>query len=317
MIIRRLLAPLVDRAIAFRFHLEFRLRGSNYRMPIERAARICAKLCERELRLHGVSYSRNADHSTFLVDRGDGYDARLNTFNVTRRFAKDGNIYPIIDLVESTLDDIPYLDDWPTVRHRVFWTIQSNSLADQSDLATHLSDQTHRVPAVFVPEAESILWLSSHALIGMKVTEAEVAEAADLNLAAELERSELIVRQFQGVRYGVINSPLPFKAALILAPNLRDVVEPVLGWPLFGVIPRRDFMYLYDARCFENGASDIFDKLPGLGAVVLEEYELGANPLSTEIFEITDEGVRAVAEYRRNPPSEAEAQIYGEIAGTD
>jgi hypothetical protein len=314
MTLRRLLAPLVIRFIAFRYRLEFRVRGSDYRMPIERAARICTKLCEREWRMHGLWFSRGTDNRIYFVDCGNGFDATVNLFNVTRQFAKYGDAYSVMQFATSILDDVPSLDDWKKTERQVYWTIQSNDLIDQSDLAIHLSDQTHRALVLHDPATDNFLGLESHMLIDMSVSEEAAAAAADANLAAALQRSDLIVRVHRGVRFAMIYTELPFKASLMLAPNLRKVVEPVLGWPLFAVIPRQNFMYLYDARCFENGAADIFEKLPGLGEVVLEEYEHGTYPLSTEIFEITDDGVRAVAEFRRHPQVKKEMILDAEDA---
>jgi hypothetical protein len=314
MTFRCLLAPLVNRFIAFRYRLEFRMRGSDYRMPVDRARRICARLCEREWRLQGLRFSRSTDSRTYCVDCGNGYEATVNLLNVTRQFAKYGDAYLVMQFATSILDEVADFDDWEKTKRQVIWTIQSNDLVEQSDLAIHLSDQTHRALAHYDPVTGEVLGLESHMLIDMSVSEAMAGEAADANLAAALHKSDLIVRVHRGVRFAMIYTELPFKASLMLAPNLRKVVEPVLGWPLFIVMPRQNFMSLYDARCFENGAVDIFEMLPGLGSLVLEEYEHGTYPLSTEIFEISDNGVRAVAEFRPHPLGKREMILDAEDA---
>ena len=54
--------------------------------------------------------------------------------------------------------------------------------------------------------------------------------------------------EIDGVELGFIATWLPFKASLVLAPNLREIVGARLGWPLMAVVPDRDFLYLWAAR---------------------------------------------------------------------
>src|SRR5262249_38298122 len=97
---------------------------------------------------------------------------------------------------------------------------------------------------------------------------------------------------------GMLSNELSaFKAALLFCPNLREMVEPVLGWPLFAVMPCRDFVYVLSQK----------DKplLGRMGHVVMREYEKSGYPISTEVFEITDEGIRAIGDYQPAPAPEA------------
>ena len=302
MLLRRFVATIADYFTSIRYRLEFCIRGRDHRMPLDRAARLCATVFERRLRTRSVWFCFDEDTETYRTENVDGLEGRINLSNITREIARDGNIYRAVRFADNVAFPACFPRDWSKVKHQVFWDIQSNTLVGQSDLAFHLSDQTHQMPVILDVATMQIIHLDSHMLIGMAVSEETVAEAADENLSAALYNALFTIREHEGVRFAVVGCYLPFKAALLLAPNLREIAEPILGWPLFAVIPRRNFMYLYDARCFENGVTDIFEKIPGLGNVVLEEFDLGAYPLSTEIFEITDEGVRAVAEYRRHPP---------------
>ncbi len=302
MTFRKTLADIADYLTALRYRLEFRVRGRGYRLPLDRATRLFVTVFERRLRSRGAWFVFDVDTDTYRVANADGFESKISLSNAVREFAGDGDIYRAIRFADNMLFVVSYPEDWSKVKHQVLWDIQSNALEGQSDLAYHLSDQTHQVPVLFDPETKHILFLDSRLLIGMSVSEEMVEQAANENLCAEAWNVVFIVREYAGVRYAIVSTHLPSKASLILAPNLREIVEPNLGWPLFAVIPRRDFRFLYDARCFDKGAEDIFEKIPGLGNIVLEEFALGAYPLSTEIFEITDDGVRAVAEYRRQPP---------------
>lgn len=112
---------------------------------------------------------------------------------------------------------------------------------------------------------------------------------AGQNLDDALPNATLEVNQVDEVRVGFIASALPFKASLILAPSFRKFVEPSLGWPLYAVAPARDFLYLWNVR-----HRDFTNRV---GRVVVDEFKKSPYPLSTEVFELEDEGLRAIGEF--------------------
>src|SRR5262249_37710465 len=78
------------------------------------------------------------------------------------------------------------------------------------------------------------------------------------------------------------------KAAFVFAPNLREVVGDKLGWPLYALIPSRDFVYVF--------AEEDQPLLGVLGRAAVEEFEKGSYPVSRDVFRIDDEGVESVFE---------------------
>jgi hypothetical protein len=89
------------------------------------------------------------------------------------------------------------------------------------------------------------------------------------------------------------NELVAFKAALLFCPNLKKAVEPVLGWPVFAVMPCRDFVYVLNQQD---------EPLLGrMGHVVMGEYQKSGYPISTEVFEIIDQGIRAIGDFQAEP----------------
>ena len=74
----------------------------------------------------------------------------------------------------------------------------------------------------------------------------------------------------------------------ILAPNLQEVASRVLGWPLLAVIPDRDFLYLWAAQ-------------RGISRAASGGWWSGSSrarpPITTEVFEIGDDGIRAIGAF--------------------
>jgi len=118
------------------------------------------------------------------------------------------------------------------------------------------------------------------------------ASAAD-NMNRLLAESPLKVMDGnRGLRLGMLETNSVLKASLISAPALRVHVEPELGWPVFAVAPCRDFLYLVP--------DSAKDQLGRIGAVVVREFTQSAYPLSPEIFQISDAGIRSIARFQSN-----------------
>ena len=126
-------------------------------------------------------------------------------------------------------------------------------------------------------------------LDSLSLSEADAVATAFTNLGRALSEASVEFRDIDGVQLGFLSTSLPFKASLILAPNLREVIGAALGWPLMAVVPDRDFLYLWAARHT--------DFIQRVGSVVVREYSQASYPISTEVYEITDKAIRAIGEF--------------------
>ena len=157
MTFRSALANIADCFTSLKYRLEFRIRGRGYRLPLNRAIQLCVTLFERRLRSRGAWFVFDEDTGTYRVANVDGFESTISLSNVVRELAVDGDIYRAIRFADNALIAVSYTYDWPTVKHQVLWDIQSNTLEGQSDLAYHLSDQTHQVPVIYDPETQHVL----------------------------------------------------------------------------------------------------------------------------------------------------------------
>jgi hypothetical protein len=67
------------------------------------------------------------------------------------------------------------------------------------------------------------------------------------------------------------------------------VVQPKIGWPVYVVIPSRDFVYLFSVQDGEL--------IPRIGSVVVEEYKESGYPLTTDVLEISDTGIEPIGTF--------------------
>jgi hypothetical protein len=89
-----------------------------------------------------------------------------------------------------------------------------------------ISDQVDTVPVIVRAPRQTVSFITPTMVDKRQVSRPEVETAAPRNLAAALTAAKLGYGDVDGVRLGFLGTELPIKAALILAPNLR---EPTSG----------------------------------------------------------------------------------------
>jgi len=255
----------------------------------EKMSPSCTELFEQELRRRGISFARDSESGRHVLERVDGTRLLLNLDNLTREFERDDDPGRIARFIDTALASGGSAKTWAEARLKLFLTLEPNHFAEPSDLARAVSERVDRVPVLFDPEIGAITWVSQQMLDDLSVTENDALREAGENLDKELQDSALEYKDIDGMRLAFISSRLPFKASLILAPNFRKTVEPVVGWPVLAVAPARDFLYLWNAR-----HGELTNRL---GRVIVDEFKASPYPLSTEVFELTDQGLRAIGDF--------------------
>ena len=167
--------------------------------------------------------------------------------------------------------------------------LEPNDYEVRADFRAAVSDRVDRVIEHVSSEEGLLSWITPSMLGSLGMPESEASARAFANLSRALSEATIETEEIDGVQLGYIGTPLPTKASLILAPNLREVLAPVLGWPLMAVVPDRDFLYLWDARHA--------DFVQRVGGVVAREYSRASYPISTEVYEISDQGIRAIGAF--------------------
>jgi len=249
----------------------------------------CIHLFEQELRRRGVSFALDRESGRHVVERTDGTRLLISLDNLSREFERDPDPGRIIRFADTVLATGLREHAWAEAHANLFLALEPHHFAEPPDLAKAISDRVDCVPVVFDPELGAITWVSQKMLQDWSVTDDVMFGAATENLRKELQDATLEHIDFDGMRLAFISSRLPFKASLILAPNLREIAEPIVGWPLLAAAPARDFLYLWNASHHELTNR--------LGGVIVEEFASSAYPISTEVFELTNEGVQAIGEF--------------------
>ncbi len=107
-----------------------------------------------------------------------------------------------------------------------------------------------------------------------------------------LERSTIEVLEMEsGARLAYFNTEMEeLKSALLLSKNLKQKISPVIGYPVYCVLPVRDFCYMFNEK-------DKDELINALGETVLKEYQTSGYEISTEILKISNAGIEPIGKY--------------------
>ena len=247
-----------------------------------------ALLFEQELTRRAVDFRRDAGSDRYVI-HNRGLDLFVSLDNLGKDYARDGDPSHIAHFVEAVLASNSEPRSWEAAQSSILFSLEPNDYAEPPELRIPVSARVDRVPVHIHPVSGLISFVTASMLRDWQVSGEVMERVAAQNLADALRRATLEVKPAGDVQVGFLQTALPLKASMILAPNLRDIAAPVLGWPLHAVIPARDFLYLWAAR-----HSDFIGRV---GKVVVDEFTSSAYPITTEVFEISDDGIAAIGAF--------------------
>lgn len=242
---------------------------------------------EDELRRRGFAFSVDAESGRHAVEIGGG-TMLVSLENLERDVASDRDVGRIARFVDAVVDAAG-ASEAALSADQLYWCLEPSDYEQRADYRVTMSDCVDRVLIHLSADGRLITWVTSSMLDSLGLSEADAGARAFTNLGRALSEASVESQDIDGVKLGFVSTSLPFKSSLILAPNLRDVMGTVLGWPLMAVAPDRNFLYLWAARHT--------DFVPRVGRVVVREYSQASYPISTEVYEITDKAIRAIGEF--------------------
>lgn len=244
------------------------------------------------LNRRGFVLDPTGDPNRFAV-RGPGVNELLiSPDNIFQEVQRDGDVEALSRWVEGLLMGPGALPPYLVARSGLRIALEPSRTDFGSALHSQLTPSMSEVLVYTDPQERRITWLSGASLDLWHADPAEVEEVARTNMDTLLRSAELAVEAVRGARLGILQLDSVFKAALLRAPSLREVVEPDLGWPVCAVAPCRDFLYLFREE-------DLQGLVPLLAAIVTQEYETSGYPLTPEVLRVSDEGVLALGSYEQ------------------
>jgi len=122
----------------------------------------------------------------------------------------------------------------------------------------------------------------------LKLTWDAFRQRAGQNATEKKFRAELVRDDHKVVQYAVINSDDPLTGTMVLSPDFLKKFKDIFGPTILVAIPSRFTVYVFPAL-----ASEYKNYSPQ----VIQAYQQSAYPVSLEVFEISDAGMRAIGTF--------------------
>jgi uncharacterized protein YtpQ (UPF0354 family) len=245
-------------------------------------------LFRAELRKRGVSFVQSAEDRRYEIHLATA-NIKVSLDNLARQYEADHDVSLVIHFVDTVLNTgSAEPQEWGSARHSIFFCFEPSDYVERPEIKVEISENIDRVPIVF-HDGGSITWISQKMIEDWSISSDQIELAASENLATALLSSTLHWDDIDSVRLAHFTSRLPFKSALLLAPNLKEFLGASVGWPVLAVMPDRDFVFVWPAKHADFAGR--------VGQVVLEQYATAPYPLTTEVFKIGDDGIKAIGAF--------------------
>ncbi len=249
------------------------------------------ELFRAELERRGIAFSLTSEGSYAIDLHGASLDTSLE--NIRRNYERDGDADAIIRFVDRlTVDYFASIPSWDDVRPYVRYSLEGmyhGALLDDV-LFDRVTDDLCKIYVYTPPDRSYITWINHFTVEGWGVIRQEIVEQAEMNMHDLVMRTRFECSDVDGVKLGMLSTEeTPFKASLILSPAFRDLVSPLLGWPVYVVVPCRDFAFVISVK--ER------DFLGRMGKVVIKQFRESGYPITKDVLEISDSGVAAIGTY--------------------
>jgi len=238
-----------------------------------------------------LAYTIDED-GLYVVKIGD-ISATINLDNVRRNYDRDNDADAIeqfaAQLDGNLFDEQP---SWEEVTPLLRYALEPADYVTGFDDTLHerVTDGLVKVFVFATPDGASISWISHDMIADWGVGKDDVIAVASANMDQLVRETKLEVQEAGDVELGMLAvDDTPFKASLILSPEFRSLVAPVHGWPVFVVVPARDFVFVLARQHREF--------LGRLGGVVLREYSESGHPITADVLEVGDDGVTAIGSF--------------------
>lgn len=243
---------------------------------------------ENELQQRGIPFSKIEKH---LYDvRVKRITKRVSLNNIDKSFTRDGNVEAVKKFAASIVRPAFVLPStWDAVKENIFVTVMAAETRGLDNAVyKKLSRKVVGALAYYDRVGSPVYLLSPYELDKLNVSQESAWNTAQENLEKIAQSSTVSFAEVNGQKLGVIETLGVYKASMILTRELRSKVEKELGWPVYAVAPARDFVYLF------SKAGGMMGLVSG---TVIKEYQQSGNPLSTEVWELSDNKQTSVVTY--------------------
>lgn len=236
----------------------------------------------------GIEVNGVDETGTLCVGDNDGGALEIRLDNLINYYAATGDPKAISDFASRVADMVkPREERWEDVKNNVFISLLPGDAASQDNLSTGVTDYVNR----FYTVGTRTRLVTRGMLEKWGVESAELESRAMENAERLLDATAIEIEDVEGRPLGsFIPDDANLNATLLLAPNLKNLLAEDFGFPLYAVIPDKSTCYFF---CKEDyGHFEL-----RIASLVAETYSRSTTPVTPELLEISDEGIKPVCSW--------------------
>lgn len=227
----------------------------------------------------------------YLIDLGS-MEIKVSLENLRRNYARDKDTALITDFVTSIKATADNLPDWNTAKDSIYYSFFPSDFDFDKVVNEPVTKDFHKV-YIYSTHVNNT-WLTKDDISKWKIADEEFKKQVAQNVNKLLESTKIELDTIEGKKLGYFSlEDETLKGSLLLSSNLKSKVKKDFGWPIYAVIPVRDFSYIFS----EKDSKFFIDRL---GSTVVKEFKESSYPISTEILKITDNGIEAIGKFQQD-----------------
>lgn len=245
-------------------------------------------LFEDALKTRGMHIKERKPDGTYVVAIKDA-NLIVSLDNVRRNYERDHDAFAISRFVDTLLETGLDFPSWEMAKTGLRFKAEPSDYDFGDTVREAITDKFCKVLVYVDKEEKRITWINDSQLKDWGVSKEQAFSAAKLNMAHLMERIEIKVEHIDQHPIAMFDMDSSFKASIIFSPNFQEKMRKKIGWPVYVVIPCRDFAYAFSVK-----DKDLINRI---GKVVVHEFKKSGYPITTEVLQISDSGIEAIGEF--------------------
>ena len=218
-----------------------------------------------------------------------GRDLTVSVENIRRDYDRDHDAAAISRFVDTIAETGLGLPNWDIAKAGLRLSAEPSDHDFGETVREVVTEKFSKVLVYVDKEEKRITWINNSQLKDWAVSKEQAFGAAEQNMASLMEHIEIQIESIEQHQLAMFATDSVFKASLIFSPNFKDSVKKKIGWPVYVVIPCRDFAYAFSIK-----DKDLINRV---GKVVVDEFKNSGYSITTEVLEISDSGIEAIGEF--------------------
>ncbi|NCU05349.1 MAG: hypothetical protein GXC73_15330, partial [Chitinophagaceae bacterium] len=204
------------------------------------------QLFKKALADHEFVVSDITEDELVCIVKGD-FELTVSPDNLRKEFAHENDENVVMEFAAAIASAGEEIPTWEVAKDKVFPSFFPSDY-DYGEFVNF--SVTEMFNTVFVYEEKlSKKWIDEGQVDKWGIDSETLVRHANENLDRTFEEAELEIELIEGRKLVFLETVEETKKAVfLLSKRLKDKVSEELGWPIYAVIPVRDFLYLFSEK---------------------------------------------------------------------